>query len=177
MGEYNPYQNIEDKLSGLVPSALSEGCLDELDLTIDSLASGAAYTENGCMNLPSEVISMKVSDEEPENRSRRIKRLWQVVAVLAFITVLVVYFQPSSTQSIAAVENIEESALVILNTTNRVDSLINDGLILSNNGVTPYFQYRYEMMNQEQVIDADTGLIVTVSQPSQEVHTVPVNLF
>ena len=177
MGEYNPYQNIEDKLSRLVPSTLSEDYLDELDLTIESLANGDLYAEDSCMGLSSDILSMKVSDVEPEKRPSIIKLLWPLAAVLAFITVLFVYFQPSSIQSITAVDNIEGAPLVILNTINRVDSLINDGLILSDNGGIPYFQYRYEMMNQEQIIDEDTGLIVTVSQSSQEIHTVPVNLF
>ncbi len=90
-------------------------------------------------------------------------------------------FDGLAPSSLAVTDPVSEvwgsSELVVLKTTNRVDGLEDDGLILPLDGSAPHYRYRYHVIDEERVRDEKTGTVITLRQPRQEVVTVPVTQF
>lgn len=163
------FLSIEDKLSRLVPSSVSEAGQQKLEETIDQLAMVKADPV-----MEPEVGSVRSTVTWP----------WKAAAALALLAVPAVMFKlkdPLSGQLLAsndpAVDVWNSSVLVVLKTTNRIDRREDDGLIIPDDGSAPHYRYRYHVTDEEQVRDTETGTVITLRQLRQEVVTIPVTEF
>ncbi len=173
-----PVNSIEEKLRRLVPPALSEEGQLRLEETVDRLAGVQ-------------------SEGESSNRSevRFFAWPWKAVAVVAALAIPVVMLQsydPDDTdRSLAQVDvpiSADQSAqmiaqkvwpeeMLLLRSTKLIDAQVDDGLIVPVNGSAPHYRYRYRVVDEERVRDPETGTVVTLRQPRQEVVTIPVTQF
>ena len=152
--------SIENKLRNLAPSSLSEGGVMRMNETIDSLAG---------------------VDAEMPSRQRRWQKIAAVLALLA-IPVFVISYQgrsvDASSVDLTPKENhARDSKMVVVHTSDHVDVSVEDGLIIPVSGEAAHYRYRYYIVDEAQMRDAQSGLVVTIRQPREEILTVPVTQF
>lgn len=175
-----PVNSIEEKLRRLVPPALSEEGQFRLEETVDRLAG---------------VQSEGESSSSSRSEARVFVWPWKAVAVVAALAIPVIMIQsydPEDTdRSLAQVElpiSVDQSSqmisqkvwpqeMLLLRSTKLIDAQVDDGLIVPVNGSAPHYRYRYRVVDEERVRDLETGIVVTLRQPRQEVVTIPVTQF
>lgn len=169
-----PFNSIEAKLQRLVPPSLSEDGELRLEEAVDRLAG---------------VQSRGESQGRPA--AGNAAWLWKAVAVVAVLVIPVVMIQfadrdaedsslaqvdPSISLNVASeMANLQE--MVLLKSTKLIDGRVDDGLIVPDDGATPHYRYRYRVVDEEQVRDLESGSVITIRQPRQEVVTIPVTQF
>ena len=160
------FKSIEEKLAQLLPPALSDEGQRRLEDMIDDLSGVDA-------------------DLEKSNAGRSPKGwVWKAVAVLALSTSIVIIGSTLVPEERTALLTHDDQAthgktseMVVLTSTKLIGARENDGLIVPNDGTTPHYRYRYHMIDEEQVKDPDSGLVITLRQPRQEVLTIPITQF
>jgi hypothetical protein len=160
------FKSIEEKLAQLVPPALSDEGQRKLEDMIDDL-SGVD------------------PDLEKSNAARFLKGwVWNAAAVLALSTSIIFirssFIDEEHIELLTHADHIAHSPLaemVVLSSTKLIGGRENDGLIVPIDGTTPHYRYRYHVIDQEQVKDPDSGLVITLRQPRQEVLTIPITQF
>jgi len=160
------FKSIEEKLAQLVPPALSDEGQRKLEDLIDDF-SGVD------------------TDLEKSNVGRFPKGwMWKAVAVLALSTSLVIIRSTLVPEERTALlthydqaTHDKTSEMVVLTSTELISGQENDGLIVPQDGTTPHYRYRYHVIDEEQVKDPDSGLVITLRQPRQEVLTIPITQF
>ena len=179
------FQSIEDKLSQLIPSSVSEEGQMKMEDTIDELAGSSFDVAEIATSVDSSQDSLLQAGTEVTGGS---SWPWKAAAAIALLAVPAVMLEWGSSlfdavppSSLAVIDPVSEalgsSPLVVLKTTNRVDGLEDDGLILPLDGSAPHYRYRYHVIDEERVLDEKTGTVITLCQPRQEVVTVPVTRF
>ena len=159
-----PIKSIEEKLARLLPPALSEDAQHEMEALIDDLAG---------------VDDVHASGFEWKAWS------WKVAAAMALLAVPVVMIsknnRPFADASLAILDTDLAHSLspemVLLKSTRLIDGRENDGLIVPSDGSAPHYRYRYHVIDEEQVRDPESGSVITIRQPRQEVVTIPVTHF
>ena len=160
------FKSIEDKLARLVPPALSCEGQRKLEDLIDNLSEA----------------------DEPRAKSHfhiRPKGLFWAAAAVLFFSASIVLVRPAlfseEKKSLTAISNQTDHArgseMVVLTSTKLIDGRKNDGLIVPIDGASPHYRYRYHVIDEEQVKDPDSGLVITLRQPRQEILTIPVTQF
>ena len=114
---------------------------------------------------------------------RSLTRSAAALALLA-VAVMIFFNKDGPVSSIARLDSVSESGnlpeleeLVVLSSINRIDGREDDGLIIPENGSSPHYRYRYRVTDEEQVRDDETGTVITLRQPRQEIVTIPVTRF
>lgn len=164
--------SIEEKLCGLAPPAISDEGQARMEEIIDLLA-GESEGTNGTWSGSS---------------SSGKSWTWKVAAAMALFAVPVVMVTEtpedapvtplvmnSTTEATSVSETLTD--LILLRSTYRIDGQEDDGLIIPADGGAPHYRYRYHVTNEERVRDSETGTVITLRQPRQEVLTVPVTRF
>lgn len=160
-----PINSIEEKLSRLIPPALSEEGQRGLEDLIDELAG----------------VEADADFEATPNRW-----LWKVAAAVAILAVPVVMTHrrgdsPVMDTSLAQLDvdvTLGVSPeMMLLKSIQMIDAREDDGLIVPSDGTAPHYRYRYRVIDEEVVRDPETGVEITLRQPRQEVVTIPVTQF
>ena len=167
------YPTIEERLSQLTPPAISENGQAMLGQTIDELAGVEPCLDqvHGGKN-PAVTVRSRMKDWP-----------WKAAAAVALLAVPAVMLidqddaSPSLTTNASTGDPLFSSELVVLKSTNRIDGREEDGLIIPRDGSSPHYRYRYHVTDEEQIRDDQTGTIVTLRQPRQEIVTIPVTQF
>ncbi|MBT8038456.1 MAG: hypothetical protein KJO21_13030 [Verrucomicrobiae bacterium] len=170
------YQSIEEKLSRLIPPSVSDDGQVMLGKTIDELAG-----LEPCIESSSDRDGATISSSSWVQGWS-----WKALAAAAAVALLVVPSvmlqnrddaSPALAVSDLAGGSLVSAREVILKSSNRILGQEEDGLIIPHDGRAPHYRYRYHVTDEEQIRDAQTGTIVTLSQPRQEVVTIPVTQF
>ncbi|NWK54012.1 hypothetical protein HW115_00190 [Verrucomicrobiaceae bacterium N1E253] len=162
-------KNIEEKLSRLMPPALSDGAQQRLEETLDDLASSHGEDPD--------------ARQVTQSRAPILGKVWKVAALLTLLAVpaVVIHHQDEMFQDDASLASISDEIqvpdMVLLKSVKLIDGRENDGLIVPDDGSSPHYRYRYRVIDEEQVQDPETGTVITLRQPSQEVVTIPVTEF
>lgn len=159
-----PFNSIEEKLAQLVPPALSDEGQRKLEDLIDDL-SGAHEdpAQTNARTLPQGLVWVTVA---------------AVLLLSASIVLVQSTFSPEEKTTITPLNDhggIQE--MVVLTSTKLIDGRENDGLIVPSDGTAPHYRYRYHVIDEEQVKDPDSGIIITLRQPRQEILTIPITQF
>ena len=171
--EMERFSSIEEKLHGLVPPALSEDGQRRLEDAVDSLAGVERRS-----HLP---------EVSPSARSSFWSRMAAVAAVVTMMAVPLTAFLFNARDS-ADLPSLKVGAevargggtpqeMLLLKSTKLIDGQVDDGLIVSGDGSVPHYQYRYRVVDEEQVRDVGSGMVITIRQPRQEVVTIPLAQF
>lgn len=171
--------SIEAKLERLVPSTLSEEAQTEMEDSIDVLAGLDGISH----------VSVKRFRPHPWWVGKLAVAM-TAVAMLALLfhmrqaqpgdrvkaAVLDRLAMPDRSLELAvnSQDGVTAPSWELLKSVQMIDGRENDGLILPKDGSAPYYRYRYRVVDEEKVKDAESGEVITLRHPRQEVLTVPL---
>lgn len=150
--------DIEKALSGLMPVALSERVTEEIEAEIDALAGDEGNDFSGYFR-------------------------WQAVAgFAAAIALALVVFSLGDKLGAEAGASInpqteeEIPEMVFLAETDRVEVMADEGLFVDAGG-SAVRKVRVRMVANSQIRDEETGIVVQLTEPREELYMVPVSNF
>jgi hypothetical protein len=153
--------DIEKALAGLMPVALSGRACDEIEDMLDELAGDAQFVEF---------------------KSAKLGK-WAVVggAAAAVALVLVVISSGSAAKKAVSVSSLEQLAddapeLVFITESDRVEGVRDEGLFVDAGG-SAIRKVRVRVIEKRQMRDEETGIIVMLTEPREEMYMVPVSTF
>ncbi|MFD2256223.1 hypothetical protein ACFSSA_06030 [Luteolibacter algae] len=157
---YTPTE-IEKALRNLMPVALSESISSETEEMLDQLGSDILV---------------------PIPRKRALSA-WMVPAgIAALVAFLLTFFLSQSRQLERATvgdalssENIGP-LVSFLTESDRVENFSDDGLIVDDSGSAVH-KVRVRVVEESKVRDEETGIIVQLTEPREEMYLVPVSTF
>lgn len=152
-------EDIEDILARLMPAALSERAGTDIGETIDQLAQDAGL-------------------DIPSIHPAPVRWPWVAgIAASVVFAAMVIWKQTPVSPSSAYVQPVRNSAeLVSISHTDTLQSVVQEGW-RDDVGGKPHQALRLHMLAQQQIRDEQTGIVMTVSQPREEVLLVPVHTF
>lgn len=160
---------LEHKLQSWAIRDVSDAARERYDGTIDQLVGVGASG--------SHLIAQK-----PETNGK--SWIWSSAAIVVlgvtlwFVGHLQSLEVPSSGVAFTtSFKNEFYSDFTVIKSVNRVSAHEDDGLIIPSDGSTPHYRYRYHVVDEEQVRDEQTGTVITLRHPRQEVVTMPVTNF
>jgi len=159
-----PESSIEDALARLMPKAISEDGQRSLDTMLDELC--------GEEEEPSAVIPIQ---------RRGIKGGWQILvtAGVAACLALIVTFRSESTGGAPAaplVTTAQPQNLVLVSESDRVERMSDEGWMADPQGGMLQ-AVRMRVVEENSLRDEETGIVVQISEPREELLLIPVNHF
>lgn len=155
------YDAVEAALERLVPRALSEAAQDDIEAMIDDLAGG--------VEIPAD--------------ARRDPWLWRaafggIAAAVAVGLWLAPHWisGPKSSIPVAAVDSELNLDVVLVGESERVKSMTDEGWSEDVDGVAMRAM-RLSVIEEDRFRDEETGIVVLVSEPREEILLMPVNTF
>lgn len=152
-------EEIEAILARLMPTAMSERAEAEIGETIDQLAMDAGF-------------------DIPAIRPAAARWPWVSGAAAAAVFAAFVFWNPQSVsqQSADTPAGIDTPELVRISHSDTLQSVVQEGWS-DDVGGKPHQALRLHMVAQQQILDEETGIVMTVSEPREEVLLVPVHTF
>lgn len=153
--------DIENALGRLMPVALSERAGTELDEMIDSLSG-----------------NLEVEGSEP---GWNVKwRVFGGIAAAAAFAALIFSSGPSSEKDLSdsTTRNVSDEAaeVVFLTESDRVEEVSDEGLYVDAGG-SAVRKVRVRVVEESQLRDEETGIVVMLTEPREETYMVPVSTF
>lgn len=158
-----PHESMEDMLSRLMPVAFSEEGQRSLDAMLDELAG------------PEEPVAA----EEPATKRGN---LWARVlppvgiAAAAALAFLWSYGAPGDRKTVASRPDIAPSGIYLLGETDRIERLTDEGWLADPQGGAMQ-AVRVQVVEENTLQDAQTGIIFQISEPREELILTPVTAF
>lgn len=153
---------VETILARLMPSALSQDCQDELDAMIDDLAGPrtADLVEVTPVNWPARwVIGGGIA-----------------AAFGALCAVFPIHESVTIPQAGSGLAKESASGLVLVSESDRIESMVDEGWREDPSGAAIH-AVRLSVVEENQLRDEETGMLVRISEPREEVLLMPVNSF
>jgi hypothetical protein len=152
-------QSIEAILSRLMPPALSEHGQREIETMLDELAGPAAANESAARSRP---------------------RLWPLVGgIAAAITALAVIsqaFNPMAPSVIARAVIPDDVLFELVGESDRVEAIKEDGWRESPEG-SALRATRLRVVEENSLLDRETGIVMQITEPRDELLLMPVSAF
>lgn len=153
--------DIEDALSRLMPVALSDRAGEELDEMIDSLSGN------------SKVVGFNTAWRG------KWKALGGVAAAVVFTALIFPDRRPDETklsETVASPDAVESAKVVFLAESDRIEEVRDEGLFVDAGG-SAVRKLRVRVVEESQVRDEETGIVVMLTEPREEMYMVPVSTF
>lgn len=154
---------VETILARLIPSGLSEGGQAEIESMLDDLAGS--------------------SGESPGGIIRETSRSYWVIGggIAAAITAaLLVFTMPEAKVAApvaAAVKSAEAPAgFVLIGESDRIESMTDEGWREDTDGLAMR-SLRMNVVEESRILDEETGIVMQVSQPREELLLMPISTF
>jgi len=158
MQKLDPTYDIEKALARLMPTALSESASKEINGLIDELAG-------------------------EENYNSPTKYKWPaIVGIAAAIAFGIFVFKatPNIAPALTSTKNIqtEEASptMSFLSETDRVENMKDEGLFVDAGG-SAVRKVRVRVVEESQIRDEETGIVMMLTEPREELYMVPVSTF
>ena len=180
------YRAMEEKLHRLVPVALSSEAQQRMEDTIDDLIGVDHEFEAAA------VAKLAVSEPVFSGAFSRIFStlsdgllqpivMAKAALIIGVVTLSVLVMRSQSDTDRITLAHVgisgEDSELLLLSSVSHVEGIEDDGVIYPDDGTAPHYRYRYKVLHEDEVVDALTGTVVTVLQPSYEVVTIPQKIY
>ncbi|MEO7099798.1 MAG: hypothetical protein ABI162_10585 [Luteolibacter sp.] len=152
---------IEAALARLMPPALSQGCQLEIEAMFDELAG------------PEVVMEMPVAG--------RSYQRWVMVGGIAAAVAAVAAIFPITNSAVAplakALSAVDApSGLVLVGESDRVESMTDEGWQENSDGAAVH-AVRLNVVAENSLQDKETGIIMRVSEPREEILLTPISAF
>lgn len=164
-------ESIEEKLNRLMPPPISESGMQQMDALLENLAQGEAKgtaRNNSLRNTfagAAKLVALLLLFLVPVALLKLTNEIVPVAPQLALL------------DAVAPMAAAQESEFVVIHSVHKVAGRENDGLITPVDGAAPHYRYRFHVVDEEKVRDPETGVVITLRQPRQEVITLPVTDF
>jgi hypothetical protein len=147
-------KSIEAALSRLMPPALSQGCLEDIETMIDELAG-----------------------PEPEKVASLSSHRWSIgFGIAAAITALCAISPISKVSPEPPLAAIPLPGFVLVSESERVQSVTDEGWQEYPDGSAMH-AVSFSAVEESKVLDEETGMIVQISVPREEIVFNPINSF
>ena len=155
MRKPEPFSEIEEALKRLMPVGLSEGARTEVESQLDELCGDAELVNPVVAKFPK----------------------WRALGGIAAALLLgLVIFHGGNDGSQAPVAAAAESDFVLLNGADRVEGMSDEGLFVDSGG-SAMRKLKVRVVEESKVRDKESGIVVTLSEPREEMYLVPVSTF
>ena len=149
---------IEAALARLMPPALSEDCQFEIEAMLDELASAETV----------EIV------ETPPHSSRRWIMGSGIAAAAAGLLAIVPFLKTAPIQTTAIASTVS-SGLVLVGELDRVESMTDEGWQDSDGSAM--HAVRLNVVAENSLRDEETGIVMQVSEPREELLLTPITAF
>ncbi len=153
MREADPYDEMEKALLRLMPSALSETAQAGMEAQLDELSGGVEVLRH--------------------DFSRRAKWLGGIAAA---VTIGVFAFPFGSREAAPLVGMAEDDGMVVLTELDRVENVRDEGLFVDAGG-SAVRKMSVRVVGESRILDGETGIEVTLTEPRKEMYLLPVSNF
>lgn len=152
-------QSIETILSRLMPPALSEHGQRDIEAMLDELAGSPV-------------------SEAPASQPR--SRLWQriggIAAAIAALVVISQAFNPEAPSVIARAVVSDGPSFELVGESDRVEAIRDDGWLESPEG-SAMRATRLRVVEENSLLDHETGIVMVITEPRDELLLMPVSAF
>jgi len=160
MREADRYDAMEKALLRLMPAALSETAQAGMEAQLDELSGSA------------EVLSSS-AELLRHDFSRRAKWLGGIAAA---VTIGVFAFPFGSQESAPLVGVAEDDGMVVIAELDRVENVLDEGLFVDAGG-SAVRKMSVRVVGESRILDEETGIEVTLTEPRREMVLLPVSTF
>ncbi len=155
-----PEHPVEAILARLMPPALSDGAVRDMEAMLDELAGSPAE----------EIVEMK-----PPARSWPLRWIAGGIAAAGVAAALVFPPKPGAVPVVAAA--VESAAgLVLIGESERIESTADEGWVENSDG-SAMQALRLSVVEENRFVDRETGIEMMISEPREELLLMPVSAF
>lgn len=154
------FEEMEKALSRLMPVAVSEDAQERMDEMLDQLAG----------------------DSKVARFDFRKSAKWLAAGGIAAALGLGAYVSvPDQNNPLKAIESVSnqndlEPELIFLSESDRVEGVSDEGLYIDSGG-SAVRKVRIRVVGESQIRDEETGIVVMLTEPREEMYMVPVSTF
>ncbi len=148
--------SIEAALSRLMPPAMSEEGRISIESMIDELAS--------------ETIPVK------SQKTGYAKAITGIAALLALLATLAMTFRDEASDLVAIDDSLLFPDLELVGESDRIESLEDEGWFAAPDGGAMH-AVRIRMVEENSLRDIETGIVMQISEPREEMLLMPVSTF
>ncbi|NJM38086.1 MAG: hypothetical protein HC845_09650 [Akkermansiaceae bacterium] len=152
---------IEAALSRLMPPALSQGCQLEIETMIEELAGPE----------PQQIVQISSN-----HRWWIASGIAAAVAALCAALPLVRQTPPSISESLVSNSAPEPNGVVLVSESDRVQSVTDEGWQETSDGAVGH-AVSFSAVGESRVMDEETGMLITIYEPREEVFFSPTQSF
>lgn len=162
MPKLEPYSEIEDALMRLMPVGMGQSVQSELEAQLDELCGDADF----------------MGEDAGRPAVVRFSRWIAAAGIAAALLLGFALFPREGNVRSAVVSQEAEGApsVVLLNEVERVEHLSDEGLFVDSGG-SAVRKFRRHVVGESKLLDEESGIEVTVSEPREEIYLVPVSTF
>lgn len=159
---------LETRLAQLMPVALSDQGAHELETLVDRLAQD--------LPLHSIQAPQAIPFTAVENRRTFPWFGGAAAAAAGWLAAVLIPFTSSPEDHFVATKPIHEERLVLIGETDVVESIVDEGWISNPDGIEMQ-AVRVLIRAENRLRDAETGIVVKISEPREEMIYLPVTAF
>lgn len=154
MRKPEPFSEIEEALKRLMPVGLSEGVRMEVEAQLDELCGDAELVNPVVAKFPK----------------------WRAAGGIAAALLLGLVIFHGGNDALREPVAAAESDFVLLNGADRVEGMSDEGLFVDSGG-SAMRKLKVRVVEESKVRDKESGIVVTLSEPREEMYLVPVSTF
>lgn len=156
MRKPEPFAEIEDALMRLMPVGLSDSTRAEIETQIDELCGDAEMAGSVLVRFPKWIAASGIA----------------AALALGFVF----FPRPGEDSSPKPVAVADAPGVVLLNEADRVERVSDEGLFVDSGG-SAVRKVRIRVVEESTVRDEESGIVVMLSEPREEMYLVPVSTF
>lgn len=156
-----PEHPVEAILARLMPSALSDGAVRDMEAMFDELAGTPAE----------EIVEMK-----PQSRPWPVRWIAGGIAAAGVAAALVFPVKPAASPLVAESSGIAPAELVLVGGSERIESTEDEGWVENSDG-SAMQALRLSVVEENRFVDRETGIEMMISEPREELLLMPVSAF
>lgn len=153
MRETDPHAELEKALMRLMPAALSDGAQSEMEERLDELSGGA------------------------EVRRHDFSKWAKWLGGMAAAAAIGVFALPSGERTTPPLAGQDgEDGMVVLAELDRVETVRDEGLFVDAGG-SAVRKMSVRVVGESRILDEETGIEITLTEPREESYLLPVSTF
>lgn len=152
---------IEEILARLMPTAMSEEGQRGIETLLDELA-----------------VDMPGNSSSVGSRSFSQTRRWLVGGIAAAVAAMAALIPDwnSAPHVVSAPERALPPGFVLVSESDRIESSFDEGWVESSDGSAMH-AFRLNVVEENSIRDQETGIVIQVSEPREEILLMPVSAF
>lgn len=156
-----PEHPVEAILARLMPPALSDGAVRDMEAMFDELAGSPAE----------EIVALK-----PPARALPLRWMAGGIAAAGVAALLVFPMKPGAVPVVSAAVESATAGLELIGESERIESTADEGWVENSDG-SAMQALRLSVVEENRFVDRETGIEMMISEPREELLLMPVSAF